>query len=717
MPELLLELLSEEIPARMQVRAAADLKRLVGGALDEAGLPCASIGAFVTPRRLTLVADGLPARQPDVREERKGPRADAPEKAIAGFLRSAGLDRDQVEERETDKGVFLFAVTARAGRDTREALADVLPDTLKRLPWPKSMRWGRRSLRWVRPLRGILCLFDSATVKFVLKDESSLEDIVSGNTTVGHRFLPPRPFAVTGFADYADGLRRAHVVLDPAERRRTIAEGAGKLAAAEGLKVVPDDALVNEVAGLVEWPVPLMGRIDAAFMDLPPEAMTAAIRTHQKYFALEDADGALAPRFVVVANIEADDGGAAIVAGNERVLRARLSDARFFWNEDRKRELESWASELDKVVFHARLGMLDHKTERMEKLAASIAGRVPGADVDRVRSASRLAKADLVTGMVGEFPELQGVMGRYYALADGEDAEVADAIAGHYAPRGPQDCCPTAPVSVAVALADRIDTLVGFFSIGERPTGSKDPFALRRAALGVIRLILENGLRLELRDVFKEAHENYLSSLMERKLKHPSVGDAERELGSRFEQWRADEVARELMAFVADRLKVHLRDRGIRHDRIAAVFSTTGDDDLSRLVARVEALDEFLAGEDGGNLLTAWRRAANIVRIEEKNDGAAYRGRVDGALLHERPERELSEALAASEKEIAGRLAAERYVDAMAALGRLRRPVDAFFDDVTVNCDDPDLRRNRLCLLSRIGAALESVADFSRIEG
>ena len=717
MPELLLELLSEEIPARMQVRVAADLKRLVGEALDEADLPCASIDAFVTPRRLTLVADGLPARQPDVREERKGPRADAPEKAIAGFLRSAGLDRDQVEERETDKGVFLFAVTLRAGRDTPEALADVLPDTLGRLPWPKSMRWGRRSLRWVRPLRGILCLFDGATVEFSLEDESSLEHIVSGNTTVGHRFLSPQPFAVTGFADYADKLRRAHVVLDPAERRRMIAEGAGKLAAAEGLKVVPDDALVDEVAGLVEWPVPLMGRIDAAFMDLPPEVMTAAMRAHQKYFALEDADGALAPRFVVVANIEADDGGAAIVAGNERVLRARLSDARFFRDADRRRTLASRAPELAKVGFHAGLGMLDHKVERMEKLAASIAGRVPGADVDRVRSASRLAKADLVTGMVGEFPELQGVMGRYYALADGEDAEVADAIAGHYAPRGPRDRCPTAPVSVAVALADRIDTLVGFFSIGERPTGSKDPFALRRAAQGVIRLILENELRLELRDVFKEAHEHYLSSLMERKLKHPSVGDAERELGSRFEQWRADEVARELMAFVADRLKVHLRDRGIRHDRIAAVFSTTGEDDLWRLVARAEALDEFLADEDGGNLLTAWRRAANIVRIEEKNDGTAYRDQVDGALLRERPECELSEALAASEKEIAERLAAERYVDAMAALGRLRRPVDAFFDDVTVNCDDPALRRNRLCLLSRIGTALESVADFSRIEG
>lgn len=706
MPELLLELLSEEIPARMQARAAADLERLVGEALDEASLSFGSIDACVTPRRLTLVADGLPARQPDVREERKGPRADAPEKAIAGFLGSVGLDRDRLEERETGKGVFLFAVTARAGRSAPDALADVLPDALRRLPWPKSMRWGGRSLRWVRPLRGILCLFDGAVVRF------ALEDIVSGDTTIGHRTLAPRPFAVTGFADYADKLRRARVVLDPAERRRTIAEGAGKLAEAGGLKIVPDDALLDEVAGLVEWPVPLMGRIDAAFMDLPPEVMTATMRAHQKYFALEDASGALAPRFVVVADTEAPDGGAAIAAGNERVLRARLSDARFFWNEDRKRPLESRAPELARIVFHAGLGALNAKAERVEALAASIAKRVPGADEARVRRAARLAKADLVTGMVREFPELQGVMGRYYALADGENAEVADAIAEHYAPRGPRDRCPTAPVSVAAALADKIDTLVGFFAIGEKPTGSRDPFALRRAALGVIRLILENGLRLGLRSVFENACKIYEDSPRQRMPGHLQEMD-----GIVEDRKSADEVARELMEFLADRLKTHLRDRGIRHDRIAAVFSRTGEDDLSRLVARVRALDEFLAGEDGGNLLTAYRRAANIVRIEEKNDGAAYRGRADRALLRESPERELFEALAASEKEIAERLEAERYVDAMAALGRLRRPVDAFFDGVTVNCGEPDLRRNRLFLLSRIGSALESVADFSRIEG
>ncbi len=710
MPELLLELLSEEIPARMQARAAADLGRLVGGALDEARLPCASVDTYVTPRRLTLVADGLPARQPDVREERKGPRVDAPEKAISGFLRSVGLDRDQVEERETGKGVFLFAVTARAERDTPEVLADILPDALRRLPWPKSMRWGGRSLRWVRPLHRILCLFDGATVGF------ALDDVVSGDTTVGHRFLAPRPFAVTGFADYADKLRRARVVLDPVERRRTIVEGAGKLAAPGGLKVVPDEALLNEVTGLVEWPVPLIGRIDAAFMDLPPEVMTATMRANQKYFALEDAGGALAPRFVVVANTEAADGGRAIVAGNERVLRARLSDARFFWNEDRKRTLESRAPELANVVFRAGLGTLRAKARRMEALAVSIAEHVPGADEGMARSASRLAKADLVTGMVREFPELQGVMGRYYALANRENAEVAEAIAEHYAPRGPRDRCPTAPVSVAVALADKIDTLAGFFAIGEKPTGSKDPFALRRAALGVIRLILENALSLGLRGVFVEAFKHYSNVAMKLKFED-SENPLERYDVSATAPARADEVACELMEFVADRLETYLRDRGIRHDRITAVFSRTGEDDLSRLVARIGALDEFLAGEDGGNLLTAYRRAANIVRIEETNDDVAYRGRADGALLCEPPERELFEALTASEKEIAGHLAAERYVDAMAALGRLRRPVDRFFDDVTVNCDEPDLRRNRLFLLSRIGSALESVADFSRIEG
>ena len=691
MPELLLELLSEEIPARMQVRAAADLKRLVVAALKDANLECESVESYVTPRRLALVADGLPVQQPDVREERKGPRADAPDKAIQGFLKSAGLTRDQVEERETDMGPVLFAVIERTGRDTSDVLAELIPGVLKELPWPKSMRWGSRSMRWVRPLHGIICLFEGAVVPF------ALEDISSGDTTAGHRFLSPESFSVTGFSDYAGKLRTAHVILERAERRQLIADGAAKLAEAEGLKVTRDDALLDEVTGLVEWPVPLLGKIDGEFMALPPEVMTTTMRVNQKYFALEDAGGSFAPRFIVVANMAAADGGQAIVAGNERVLRARLSDAKFFWDQDRKRTLSSRAPELAKIIFHARLGTVDEKVDRMQALATDLARRIPAADVDRVRSAARLAKADLVAGMVGEFPELQGLMGRYYALEDGEHREVADAIAEHYAPQGPQDPCPSAPVSVAVALADKIDTLVGFYAIDEKPTGSKDPFALRRAALGVIRLILQNALTVKLRDVFVSAHGLY---------------DRAAVAGS-----TAEAVAGELMEFIADRLKVHLRDQGVRHDRITAVFSLTAEDDLTRLMARVGALDAFLAGDDGENLLTAYRRAANIVRIEEKNDGAAYHGRADDDLLREQQERDLFDALTASEAEIAARLEAEQYGDAMAVLSRLRRPVDAFFDDVTVNCDEPDLRRNRLLLLSQIGSALESVADFSKIEG
>ena len=691
MPELLLELLSEEIPARMQVRAAANLKRLAEDALKESGLAFDSIESHVTPRRLVLVAAGLPERQPDVTDERKGPRADAPEKAIAGFLKSVGLSRDQVEERETDKGPVLFAVIERTGRDTSDVLADLIPSVLKDLPWPKSMRWGSRSMRWVRPLHGIVCLFDGAIVPF------ALADISTGDATAGHRFLSPDPFPVTGFSDYAGKLRVAHVILERAERRQLIADSAAKLAEAEGLKVTQDDALLDEVTGLVEWPVPLLGKIDGEFMELPPEVMTTTMRVNQKYFALEDADGNFAPRFIVVANTAAADGGQAIVAGNERVLRARLADAKFFWDQDRKRTLASRAPELAKIIFHARLGTVDEKVDRMQALAADLARRIPDAEVDCARSAARLAKADLVTGMVGEFPELQGLMGRYYALEDGEHPEVAAAIAEHYAPQGPQDPCPTAPVSIAVALADKIDTLVGFYAIDEKPTGSKDPFALRRAALGVIRLILQNALTLKLRDVFVSAHGLY---------------DRAAVAGS-----TAEAVAGELMEFIADRLKVHLRDQGVRQDRITAVFSLTAEDDLTRLMARVGALDEFLAGDDGENLLTAYRRAANIVRIEEKNDGAAYHGRADDGLLRDQQERELFDALTASETDIAARLEAEQYVDAMAALSRLRRPVDAFFDDVTVNCDEPDLRRNRLLLLSQIGSALESVADFSKIEG
>jgi glycyl-tRNA synthetase beta chain len=686
--DLLLELQSEEIPARMQARAAEDLRRALADALAAAGLAHDAIVAHATPRRLAASVSGLPLRQPDVTEERRGPRADAPDKAVEGFLRSVGLAREQLETRETDKGPVLFAVVHRAGRPAAEVLADLVPAAIRAVPWPKSMRWGSGALRWVRPLHRIVCLFDGAVVSF------PFDGVPVGDSTVGHRFLAPGAFAVRDFADYAARLREAFVVLDAAERRGAILDAVGSAAAAEGLRLRPDPQLADEVAGLVEWPVVLLGRIDDAFMSLPPEVMTTTMRVNQKYFALEHPDGRLAARFAVVANMQAEDGGAAIVAGNERVLRARLSDARFFWDQDRRRPLASRAPELRNIVFHARLGTLDEKVDRVQALAVEIAHHVPGADIDRVRSAARLAKADLVTGMVGEFPELQGTMGRYYARADGEHDDVAEAIADHYAPQGPADGCPSAPVSVAVALADKIDTLVGFFAIDEKPTGSKDPYALRRAALGVIRLIVENGLRIPLRAMFAAAYRLYATDRLA-----GSAGDAD------------------LADFFADRLKVHLREKGVRHDLVAAVFALTGEDDLVRLLARVAALSGFLGGEDGGNLLVAYRRAANIVRIEEKNDGATYRGTADASLLRAPEEQALFAALGTAAADVAAYLSDERYVEAMAALAPLRGPVDAFFDRVTVNCDEPALRRNRLYLLAQIGVALETVADFSRIEG
>ncbi len=703
MPELLFEILSEEIPARMQARAAADLAGKLRALVDEAGFSGAvgegDVETFVTPRRLVGVVRNLPAVQPDVTVERKGPRVGAPEQAIAGFLRSAGLGSlDDCEIREIKGNRFYFAVRVEKGRPTAEVLAEKLPGIVRSFSWPRSMRWASTAVRWVRPIHGVLAVFDGAIVPGEVgmgSTDPEVAEVVFPFTdrTRGHRFLAPEPFAVADFADYRAKLERAFVLLDRDARMEAIRERAAALAAAEGLAVREDPELLREVAGLVEWPVPLMGEIDAAYMDLPPEVLTTAMRTHQKYFAVEDGSGRLAPRFVVVANVETTDGGRAIVAGNERVLRARLADARFFWDQDRRTSLASRTPALRDIVFHARLGTLDEKVDRMQALAAALADHVPGADKDRVRSAARLAKADLVTEMVGEFPELQGVMGRYYALADGEHPEVADAIAEHYAPRGPNDRCPTAPVSVAVALADRIDTLVGFWAIGEKPTGSKDPYALRRAALGVIRLILENGLRLPLRRVFADAVPA-----------QPVEADPAA-------------VADGLLDFFADRLKVHLREKGVRHDLITAIFALGDEDDLVRLLARVDALGAFLETEDGANLLVAYRRAANIVRIEEKKDDARYDGPVDEALFAEGAERALADALGRVESEIADRLAAEDFTGAMAALARLRAPVDSFFDEVTVNAEDPALRANRLRLLSRIRATMDRIADFSRIEG
>ncbi|MCH6587110.1 MAG: glycine--tRNA ligase subunit beta, partial [Proteobacteria bacterium] len=578
------------------------------------------------------------------------------------------------------------------------------------LSWPKSMRWGETRFAWVRPLHGVLAVFDGRRLAGALELGNGAV-LAFGNTTRGHRFLKPGKFRVTGFADYEAKLEQAKVILDPAKRRAAILKQARQKAARAKLELPDDPALLDEVTGLVEWPVVLLGRIEERFMDLPPEVLTTAMRAHQKYLALTDKDGNLAPRFLVVANMESADKGKAIAAGNERVLRARLADARFFWDQDRKQSLAARTPRLGDIVFHAKLGSLDEKIDRVQALAVEIAGYVPGADKDRVRSAARLAKADLMTGMVGEFPELQGIMGRYYALADGEHPEVADAIAEHYAPQGPGDACPGAPVSVAVALADKIDTLAAFFRIDEKPTGSKDPFALRRAALGVIRLIVENQVRLPLRQVVESAKGLIDHTLLKR--------GSQASLSRTVPGWgEIDTDVLAVLDFFADRLKVALREKGVRHDLIAAVFALGGEDDLVRLLARVEALGAFLETDDGEHLLVAYQRAANIVRIEEKRDKMRYQGaELSSGKLVQVEEKRLAIRIFNSGSDAQEALAREDFTGAMAALANLRKPVDDFFDEVTVNTEDPDLRANRLRLLARIGETLNHVADFSKIEG
>ncbi len=688
MAELLLELLSEEIPARMQARAAASLGELVGAALDQAELAHGSLATYSTPRRLVLVVQGLVASQPDVEIERRGPRVGAPAQALEGFLGSLGVEDYRLEEQDDRKGRVHVARFTRRGQPTRTVLGPLLVQVLSRFPWPKSMRWGDFSVRWVRPLHGIVCLLDGEVVPM------TFGPVTAGAVTFGHRFLAPGPIEVRGFVDYRQKLEAAYVELDSAERERRIAAGADRLAHAAQLRVRHDPGLLGELAGLVEWPVPLLGRIEQRFMDLPQEVLVTSMRQHQKYLALEDGEGRLAARFVIVANLCAED-DAAIVAGNERVLRARLWDAKFFFDKDRKATLASRVPGLDGMVFHARLGSLGDKVRRLEVLAARLADGVPGADASQARRAAALCKADLVSEMVGEFPELQGIMGRYYAQDAGEPDSIATAIAEHYAPQGPNDRCPSAPISVVTALADKLDTLVGFFAIGEKPTGSKDPFALRRAALGVLRLILENRLRLPLRAAFEQALAGYAAKL-------PDLDRAG--------------VASELLDFFADRLKVHLRAEGVRHDLISAVFAAGQDDDLIRLLAKVDALRDFLATDDGANLLIAHRRASNIVRIEEKRDGRTYAGTPDGDRLQQHEEQTLFSRLTSVGDEIEGALGREAFTEAMAALAKLRRPVDAFFDRVTVNTDEPQLRENRLRLLARIRSALGTIADFSLIE-
>lgn len=679
MAELLLELFCEEIPARMQARAGEDLVRLLSEALAAASLAPETLESFATPRRLALVATGMPLAQPDLREERRGPRADAPAKAVEGFLKSTGLTRDQLEERSDGKATFLFATVERPGRPAPEVLATLIPPILRAFPWPKSMRWGERSrdpasLRWVRPLQSIICLLDGAVVPL------ELEGLKADSITRGHRFHGNAPFRVDDFEGYRTKLRLNWVILDPAERMRVIQAGADKLAQAAGLALIEDQGLLAENAGLTEWPVPLLGTFDPAFLEVPREAIQLTMRVNQKYFALNNAQtGQLSNHFICVANVEAADKGKAIVAGNEKVLAARLSDARFFWEQDRKQPLDAYLPRLAQIKFHEKLGDMQAKAERVATLAAQLAAHVPGCDPALARRAGLLAKADLITGMVGEFPELQGVMGGYYAAASGEDPQVAQAISDHYAPVGPSDRCPVAPVSVAVALADKIDTLVGFFAIDEKPTGSRDPYALRRAALGAIRLIVENGLRLPLQALLQ--------------------GDAS------------------LLAFLVDRLKVQQREAGVRHDLIDAALGQGGDDDLVRLLARVAALRDFLATDDGANLLAGYKRAANILAIEEKKDARRYAGAVDAALLADPAEQALAQALAHAGPAAAQAVAAEDFTRAMAELATLRAAVDAFFGTVMVNAQDPAVRENRLTLLSGIRNAVHAVADFSRIEG
>ena len=687
--QLLLELFCEEIPARMQKRAADDLKNLITAGLKDASLSFEDAHGYVTPRRLAIVVDGIPEAQPDVSEERRGPRIDAPEKAIEGFLKGNGVTLDQCEKRDTGKGEFWFAVIDRKGRATADVLKTLLPESIHKLSWQKSMRWGEGSFRWVRPLQRVMCVLDGELLALEIAP-----GIPCGNVTTGHRFMGPEQFEVGFFDDYEKMLQHKKVILKVATRRKLIEEKATALAEADGFSLKRDPGLLAEVSGLVEWPVPLLGSIDAEFMALPDEVLTTSMRSHQKYFSVVAEDGKLAPRFVVVSNMEAEDGGAAIVAGNERVLRARLADAKFFWDQDRKKTLESRVPLLAQMMFHEKLGTLEEKVARIEALAVVLAPIV-GADSEQAKRAAHLCKADLMTGMVGEFASLQGVMGRYYAVAEGERPDVAQAIAEHYAPAGPDDMCPSVSVSIAVSLADKIDTLIGFFGIDEKPTGSRDPYGLRRAALGIIRMILENGIRLPLLTAFGKAAELYGAAL-------PTGSCA---------------ISESLITFFADRLKVHLRSSGVRHDLIAAVFSLGDEDDLVRLVSRVEALTRFLESDDGANLLAAHKRASNIVAIEEKKDSVRFDGAVDPALLTDANESALFESLTIVVAKIQPLLAEELYDDAMKVLAGLRNPVDKFFDAVTVNADDPATRQNRLHLLSQIGAAMGEIAEFNQVEG
>ncbi len=690
MAELFLEILSEEIPARMQAQARQDLERLVCSALTDAGLGFSYAVSYTTSQRLVLKVDGVPLTTPDTKEERRGPRSDAPEAAIEGFLRGAGLKRENLVEREDKKGTFLYAIIEKEGGAASQVIAEFMPNIIRNFPWPKSQRWGTGTLRWVRPLQSIICLLGGKVVNF------EVGGIKSDHFTHGHRFMAPELFATSGLVDYKKKLRRANVVLDHDERAKNISLRCIELAKAEGLEWVEDADLLTEVAGLVEWPVVLMGSFDKAFMEVPEEVLILTMKKDQKYFVTRDPKtGKLAPYFMTVSNIDARNNGKLIIGGNERVLSARLSDAKFFWDQDLKGNLENNLPKLNDIVFHEKLGTVKQRVDRIEALSGYIAELLEW-DVNQAKRAAKLCKADLVSNMVNEFPEVQGAIGRYYALKAGEDAEVADAIRDHYAPKGPDDACPSAPVSVAVALAEKIDSLVGFFGADMKPTGSKDPFALRRAALGVIRLIVENEKKFGMLEV-----------LLKSQLLYNKVGELNFNENS----------IHDLRDFIKERYKVQMRNLGISHDIIDAVYELDSKINLVRLQNIAKALSSFVATDDGVNLLAGYKRAANILRIEEKKDSTSYAVTVDVDALSQDEEKALHAALKVAQKEAAKALNLEDFEGAMSALSKLRAPTDAFFDKVTVNDGNATVRANRLALLSTIRSSIDTVADFSQIEG
>lgn len=752
MSDLLIELFSEEIPARMQSRAAEDLEARVTDGLVEAGLTYAHAVAFATPRRLTLAVEGLLAASPALREERKGPKVGAPDKAVEGFARGAGVEVSALEERDAGKGPVWFAVIDKPGRPAAEIVAEVLESVVRGFPWPKSMRWGAGSLRWVRPLHSILCILSDEGGASVVPLE--IDGIVAGDGTAGHRFMAPARFSVSGFEDYEAKLKRAHVILRPEARAEHIRAEAESLAFAAGLDLVEDKGLLAEVTGLVEWPVVLMGEIGEEFLDLPPEVLQTSMREHQKFFSVRNPKTGRIERFVTVANRETPDHGATILAGNQKVLSARLADAKFFWENDlrvARTGMKGWLQSLENVTFHNKLGSQADRISRIAALARELAP-LCGADPKQAEEAARLAKADLSSEMVYEFPELQGLMGRYYAEAAGHPAEVAAVAQEHYSPLGPSDAVPTAPLSVTVALADKIDTLTGFWTINERPTGSKDPFALRRAALGVIRLVLENSLTLNLIVEFEKsenAHywdwamgienqqeeidaflakqlridvqdlENIRHFIREVELEKKSPMGSGKRLRDLLDQPATSLKGQssDLLSFIHDRLKVHLRDQGIRHDIIDACIAMPGNDDLALLVKRAEALDAVLKTEDGENLLQGFRRANNILTQAEEKDGVEYSFGADRKFAEDPTETALFDALEQAEAEIAPALTESDFPRAMAAMAALRAPIDAFFEAVQVNAENQTLRRNRLNLLSQIRKVCLSVADLTRIEG